>query len=178
MRPKARPRRGNFRYPFGEDLARAGGVAAAETPGLEKQLNTPALPRQIAQAALVTAVERDSVISARGAYRQVAGPNAYSNSPVGLLYSVEDQMVRSGQSLADGVDILAHDFTIPTLSSLGPARPAPRLRKNRFEYTGLAAVFDLSALPRCCRSKSQIQAHRDISRAPVIRGETGHREAL
>jgi hypothetical protein len=92
----------------GEDLAGAGGVAAAEAPGLEKQLNTPALP-----------VEQDLVISASGAYRQVAGPNAYSNSPVGLLYSVEDQTVRSGQCLADSVDILAHDFTIPTLSSPG-----------------------------------------------------------
>jgi hypothetical protein len=64
-------------------------------------------------------VERDSVISASGAYRQVTGSNAYSNTPDGLLYSVEDQMVRSGQCLADGVDILAHDFTIPTLSNPG-----------------------------------------------------------
>jgi hypothetical protein len=124
------PRRGNFRYPLGEDLARAGGVAAAEAPGLEKQLNTPALPRQIAQAALITAVERNSIMTASGAHREVAGPNAYSNTPVSLLYSVEDQMIRSGQRLAHGLDILAHDFTIPTLSSLGSARPAPKLRKN------------------------------------------------
>jgi hypothetical protein len=59
---------------------------------------------------------------------------------VGLLDSVEYQMVRSGKCFADSVDILVHDFTIPTLSSLEIPPPAPRFRKSRFRCSATTVL--------------------------------------
>jgi Glycosyltransferase family 87 len=50
-------------------------------------------------------------------------------------------MVRSGQRLAYSVDTLAQYFVITTLSSPPSARPAPKLRKNRFECSATTNLF-------------------------------------